>query len=235
MPRAVPRILLIPFLSLVSAQAAGDSSRAPVLVELFTSEGCSSCPPADRLLEQLDSRAIVLSEHVDYWDHLGWRDPFSSAAFSLRQESYGRQFRLDSVYTPEMVVDGAVEFTGADAVRANAEIAKAARRKKATVRIARTGAGLEIAVDDAPRSADVYLALADDSGTSQVAAGENRGRNLRYVAIVRGIRKIGSVRRGVEFHKVMELPTGSGAQRIVVFLQEDGTGEISGTALLGPL
>jgi hypothetical protein len=81
----------------------------------------------------------------------------------------------------------------------------------------------------------VYLALADDSGTSQVAAGENRGRNLRYVAIVRGIRKIGSVRRGVEFHKVMELPTGSGAQRIVVFLQEDGTGEISGTALLGPL
>src|SRR5579872_6741309 len=124
------------------AAVAAENSRAPVLVELFTSEGCSSCPPADRLLAQLDSHAIVLSEHVDYWDHEGWKDPYSSPQFTQRQQSYGRQFGLKSVYTPELVVDGAVEFVGNDGGRAAAEISKAEQRKKATVRIARTEAGI---------------------------------------------------------------------------------------------
>src|ERR1017187_9202440 len=114
MPRRLPFAVC---LIVLSAAAAGPE-RLPVLVELFTSEGCSSCPPADRLLQQLDSRSIVLSEHVDYWDHQGWKDRFSSHAFTVRQESYTRLFGLDSSYTPEMVIDGAAEFSGGNSAPA---------------------------------------------------------------------------------------------------------------------
>ena len=107
--------------------AGADSVRAPILVELFTSEGCSSCPPADRLLESLDPQVIVLSEHVDYWDRLGWRDPFSAHANTLRQEGYARGFGTEGPYTPQMVIDRATEFVGNDSRRAMEEIARAAK------------------------------------------------------------------------------------------------------------
>jgi len=226
----------LPFLVLfsLSAFAAGDSDRAPVIVELFTSEGCSSCPPADRVLEQLDSRAIVLSEHVDYWDRLGWRDPNSSAAFTQRQELYGRQFHLDGVYTPQMVVDGSVQFNGSEGQHAAAVIAEAARHPRAKVKLSRTGSGLQITIEDSPRAAGVFLALVDPEGASQVSAGENKGRRLHHVAIVRSIRKIATVRRGGGLLKTLELPDGSAARRVIVFLQQE-SGPICGAALLGPM
>ena len=131
-------LLLIP--AFLCAAASADT---PVIVELFTSEGCSSCPPADQLLAKLESQQpvagvhiIVLSEHVDYWDRLGWRDPFSSAQFTNRQQDYARLFHDDGPYTPEMVVDGTTGFVGnqsADALRA---ITQAARTDKSSVRIA---------------------------------------------------------------------------------------------------
>ncbi len=209
-------------------------SRAPVLVELFTSEGCSSCPPADKLLEKLDPQAIVLSEHVDYWDRLGWKDPFSSAASTARQQAYGRIFNLDSVYTPEMVVDGEAEFTGSDGHRASEAIARAAQKKKADVQLSRIDAGLRVEVEGAPAAGDLFFVLADDSAASQVSAGENSGRHLHHVAVVRSMQKIGSVKRGAKFSKVVELPRAADGQRIVVFLQEPGPGRISGVAMLPP-
>jgi hypothetical protein len=212
-----------------------DPSRAPILVELFTSEGCSSCPPADRLLQQIDPKAIVLSEHVDYWDHQGWKDPYSSHAFTARQEVYAHLFVTDGTYTPEMVIDGGVEFNGSDAGRASAELLKASRRKKADVHIARSPAGLKVEVADAPTSGDIYLALAQDTGSSQVSAGENKGRQLHHVAIVQSIRKIGSVKRGAAFSNEVELLRATDAQRIIVFLQESGQGKVDGAAMLDPV
>ena len=216
--------------------AAGpESPRTPVVVELFTSEGCSSCPPADRLLRKLDAEAIMLSEHVDYWDHQGWKDRFSSHAFTERQEAYVRRFGIDSAYTPEMVVDGAAEFAGSDATRAAQEIGKAARQPKAQVVLARTpSGGLRIEVGAAPAAADVMLALADPAAQSQVAGGENKGHSLTHVAVVRSLRKVGSVKRSAPFRSETSLPPGAAAQRVIVFLQEEGQTRICGVGMLGP-
>jgi len=210
------------------ATAAGPV-RAPVLVELFTSEGCSSCPPADQVLAALDPHAIVLGEHVDYWDHDGWRDRFSSHANTLRQESYARHFGIQGPYTPQMVVDGAIEFNGADGHRALEEVTRARDREKAAVRLSRTGAGVEITVDSAPHSADVLLALAQDAGETEVGGGENRGRHLKHVAILKSMRKVGSVKKGARFHQTVEAPADG---RVIVIVQDGDMGRVYGAALL---
>ena len=224
------RNLLLAALGASLLAAGADSSRAPVLVELFTSEGCSSCPPADRLLESLDSQAIVLSEHVDYWDRLGWRDPYSGHANTQRQEAYARGFGTQGPYTPQMVIDGVTEFVGNDARRAMDEIARARSREKTGVHLARTAAGIQVQIDAAAKAADVWLALADDSGTSQVTAGENQGRRLHHVAILRSLRKIGAVKRGTGFAGNVAVPPDAG--RVIVFLQDGGLGKVYGAGIL---
>src|SRR6266567_4617287 len=162
------------------------SQRQPVLVELFTSEGCSSCPPADALLERLDrtqpvagAQIIALSEHVDYWNHIGWADPYSSPAFSARQEKYARQFHTQGPYTPQMVVDGKTEFVGSDARSAESAIREALRQQKAAVRIGGTDGSAAVEVDRLPagkaHKAGVYVAYAADAGTQDVVRGENKG------------------------------------------------------------
>jgi hypothetical protein len=226
------RHLLVAAASLALSASAIDPQRAPVLVELFTSEGCSTCPPADRLLERLDPQAIVLSEHVDYWDRLGWKDRFSSHVFTERQEAYAHRFALDEPYTPQMVVDGAAQFVGSDARAAADEIGKAAVRPKVAIRLARTGASIRIAIDGSPNAADIWLAVADNSASSQVAAGENKGHELHHIAVVRSLRKIGSVKRGASYGGEIALPAGAAAQRVVLFLQESGQARVLGAAML---
>jgi hypothetical protein len=206
---------------------------APVVVELFTSEGCSSCPPADRLLQQLDGQAIVLGEHVDYWDHQGWKDRFSSHAFTERQAVYAGRFHLDGPYTPQMVVDGEAQFVGSDARRAAAEIAQAARRAKAEVKLTRTPGSVRVEVEGAPVFGDVILALADEGAVSEVRAGENQGHTLRHVAIVHSLRKIGTVKRGGGFRTDIALPADAAEQRVVVFVQDAGQGRVAGAAVAG--
>ena len=213
--------------------------REAVLVELFTSEGCSSCPPADALLEKLDrgqplpgTQIVVLSEHVDYWNHIGWADPYSSHAFSARQEQYARRFRTQGPYTPQMVVDGQSEFVGSDARAAESAIRSASKRQKAEIRITEEGGSAVIDVAPLPpgtaRKAAVFAAYAIDSGTQDVARGENRGRRLHHVAIAKELKQIGTVDDRTEFKT--KLPVESGA-RLIVFVQEFGNGPVWGTVM----
>jgi hypothetical protein len=232
-----------------ASSVANARPTSPVVVELFTSEGCSSCPPADALLQEFDRRAfpgaqlIVLSEHVDYWNHIGWQDPYSAAAFSHRQTAYGNRLGLESVYTPQMIVDGSDEFVGSSAQDAEKALEKAAAANKIPVKITEVGlkgnvlqAHLEIG--EAPRdvrSADVVLAVALDHAESQVEAGENSGRRLTHVAVVRALVKAGSIDAGQSFSKDVTVQLDKVVEpvdlRVIAFVQEKGQGKIRGATL----
>ena len=203
---------------------------AMVVVELFTSQGCSSCPPADALLAVLDKdpNVIVLSEHVDYWNHLGWRDPFSSSAHSARQQQYARRFGQDGPYTPQMVVDGQVQFVGSDARRARVAIAEAgalARRARVTVRREGDAVFVEAPALLVGSKAELWVGVLRAEGGAEVARGENAGRTLRHVGIVRTLVRGGTVtrERGASYRVVV-----GGGERVVAFLQEPGLGVILG-------
>jgi len=172
---------------------AATAAHADAVVELFTSQGCSSCPPADAVLSELDERddTIVLSWHVDYWDRLGWKDPFSSPEHSKRQRDYGRTFRLRSIYTPQMIVNGRREFVGSDAARARSELARAEALpldlRLTDVRLRNAELRARVAVSGEPPEGYRLLALIAEYGltTETIPRGENRGRSLRHDGVVR--------------------------------------------------
>ncbi len=232
---------IMPFLLLVAGVlGASDLERRPVLVELFTSEGCSSCPPADTLLEALDreqpipgARAIVLSEHVDYWNDGGWADPFSSHSFSLRQESYAARFGLDGPYTPEMVVDGKAQFVGSDRRAAIVAIRKAAEEAKLAIGLTAAGSGIAVHLEPLPphhgHSAGIFVALAADAASSNVRRGENQGRTLHHVSIAKGLKQVGSVTDRSGFD--ITLPAPAPGQRLIVFVQDRANGRVWGAAV----
>ncbi|HBY60983.1 MAG TPA: DUF1223 domain-containing protein [Solibacterales bacterium] len=210
---------------------AASNVRTPVLVELFTSQGCSSCPPADRLLERLDREqpvagadVLVLSEHVDYWNYLGWTDPFSSPAFSARQQRYVERFRLESAYTPQMVVDGASQFVGSDARRAEAAIAEAAGRPKKALRLELRGPALSFFVEQPAAGEAVIVALARETASVGVGRGENAGRQLRHVAVAEKLIETGRSQGEVNLRRER-----FDGYRIVAFAQ-DRTGRITAAA-----
>ncbi len=240
---------------------ASENIRTFVIVELFTSEGCSSCPPADALLAQLEktqpvkgAEIIVLSQHVDYWNRLGWADPFSSPAFSARQGEYSRAFGKQNVYTPQMIVDGQAEFNGSNKNRAYEAIAIAAQTPKASVQIATPVQGqeekglgrlrLRVNVEGLPAisdgdNAEVLLAITESNLSTNVARGENAGRRLYHVGVVRSLTVIGSVdpqgNGAFTAEPVVEMGKGMRREnlRVVVFVQERASRHVLGAAAAG--
>ena len=199
-------VAAVPIAAATSLRASRASSPVyasqPVVIELFTSEGCSSCPPADRVLAQLAESGldgipiIALSEHVDYWDRLGWKDPFSAARFTDRQQQYADVLRSD-VYTPQMIVDGRRQLVGSDRASVVDDIRKAAAAQKLDVKGAVTRQGTELVVTTkvgvadggkAPK-ADVVVAITEDGLESNVLRGENRGLRLAHAAVTRYLSK----------------------------------------------
>jgi hypothetical protein len=224
------------------------SSRTPVLVELFTSEGCSSCPPADKLLAVLDSKQpvsnaqiIVLEEHVDYWDREGWHDRFSSSLYTSRQSLYAPRLKFDDPYTPQMVVDGSFQFVGNDPSKAIAAITRAAGSPKIPLDLSAPvldGKYLAGSVSTASRSqlprGDLYGALVELTASTEVKSGENGGKHLDHVSVARSFQRIGKLQdlgNGPVAFKI-NVPAGIPAQhlRLVVFAQLPDQGAVRGIA-----
>jgi hypothetical protein len=221
---------------------AGDAQ--PVLVELFTSEGCSSCPPADALLRELERSpsipgvtVIAMSEHVDYWNHLGWSDPFSSAQMSARQQAYATHLGTQGIYTPQMIVDGVYEFTGGNSARAYHSIADASTRPKLElIAHALSRAKLHISAPASRAAADLFVATVYDPDPSAVSRGENSGRHLTHISVVKSLRKVGEIGPKKPFDA--DVPVSAGAQlpneRLIIFAQERGQGRVLGVAATTP-
>jgi hypothetical protein len=229
------------------------AAREPVIVELFTSEGCSSCPPADALLAELDTRqplgsaeVIALEEHVDYWDQQGWKDPFSSATWTARQYEYAG-LHHGNPYTPEMVVDGMEGFIGSRGGRARQEIEKAAAIQKTRVEISEISplqnksvafkVSVEKLLNIAPRdTAEVILVITESGLHSSVKAGENSGEELHHSPVVRELKVIGVMgkngEQGFTAQPAVKLDAKWNLEnlRAVLFVQEKKNRRILGAA-----
>ena len=247
-------LMLAPLMGWAGDVPAG-SAGSPVLVELFTSEGCSSCPPADAMLTKLDgeqpiagAQLIVLGEHVDYWDHDGWKDAYSSHAFTERQEDYARRFRLSEPFTPQMVVDGAAQMNGSNGALVARAVEDARGRAKVPVRISSMTAEnaktlrVHVEVEAMPadfkaRKAEIFVAVALNRAESHVSGGENKGRDIRHVAVAESIEKVGTVEKGKSFDREVAVKVKStgdlGNLRVIAFVQEADAGAVVGASMSG--
>ncbi len=241
------------------AASPASGTRTVVVAELFTSEGCSSCPPADEALTQLVQRqpiegveVLALGEHVDYWDRLGWRDPFSSAIFSGRQSNYdARVLHRNEVYTPQFVIDGRLQRVGSDLDGIRQAIKQASDSPKAGVQLVVSGQtdealSVDVRVEMPPaltlhEPADVLLAVTEDKLATEVRRGENHGRTLRHSAVVRSLTPIGTLSpddRTWSMHVPLSVASGwtLANVRVIGFLQERESRRIigAGAAMSGP-
>jgi len=238
-------VRLIPVFSLALIGSGFAVAQNPVVVELFTSEGCSSCPPADEVLAELGrqpqkngAELILLGEHVDYWNYIGWTDRFSSAQFSQRQSNYARDFRLASPYTPQMVIDGRVQFVGNNLDDVRQKIAGEGKQPKpAQVSLKWSGSDqLHVAVQSGSAGkAKILLAVTEDGLSTAVGSGENGGHTLHHTAVVRQLREFGSTDLGAGKDKfettvdVQRNPAWNVAQlKLAVLVQDPATGRILG-------
>jgi hypothetical protein len=223
-----------------SAYAGPPGERQPVILELFTSEGCSSCPSADTLLAALSrgqpvpgADVIALELHVDYWNYLGWSDPFSTAANSDRQRAYGVAFHQRGIYTPQLVVDGHAELLGSDSGGAKEAIAAAVRAPRARVTLAVNEGKITINIADVPgprEPASVWLAITEEGLHTDVPRGENAGSRLAHGPIVRRISRVGAAAPAFagEVAAALDPAWKRESARAVVFVQRDRDLQILG-------
>jgi hypothetical protein len=218
-----------------------------VLVELFTSEGCSSCPPADALLKLVNGSqtnggqlVVGVSEHVTYWNSLGWADPYSSPAYTERQNAYSERFHLEGPYTPQMVINGAEQIVGSDHAAllhaVEKEDAESPRMSLRIVSISVAANTLTVnltASGDVPKQgADLMAVLADDSDRSNVLRGENSGRLLAHVAVARSITRVAKVKTAGDLTVQIPIPDSFQAtpgHHLILFAQTPGNGRVLGT------
>jgi hypothetical protein len=241
MKRVVPILLLVFVALLVVAMERGTAPNVgehPVVVELFTSQGCSSCPPADELLRrisrdpQLRGRVIPLAFHVDYWNHLGWRDPFSSPEWSQRQVDYVRAMKLKSAYTPQVVINGARQMVGSSTFEVYRAIEEESRRAPAgTVSVTPSAGSASIRAQSSKPDVDLIVVTFENGAQTKVIRGENTGKTLANDAIVRSLKRIATLdgRKAVE--KRVDVRPKHG---VAAFLQERATRRIVAAAIYAP-
>jgi hypothetical protein len=238
-------------LILLAAAARAEHPGAPVLIELFTAEGCSSCPPADHFLAELDAaqpvpgaRLIVLSEHVDYWDQQGWPDPYASKAFTERQVAYDRSLRVREPFTPQFIIDGTIDMRLSRRDRIGEQLRAAAAAAKIPVNIESVSIGggaapvisgvVRVEGVTADRPCDLFVGIALDHADTQVLRGENRGQHLMHVAVLRDLVRVGAVAPGAASRQSFSLELRPGfdgsALRVVAFVQRPGPGAVLGAA-----
>ena len=220
-------------------------AQAPVVVELFTSEGCSSCPPADAMLIKLShqrstniAELILLEEHVEYWNDGGWHDRFSGPTYTQRQYDYVKDLHLATAYTPQIVIDGHFQASGNNPAQVQQFLLQAAKSPKpaaVTLHLASSDK-LQVSIDNPSRAKiEVLLAVTEDDLTTNVRGGENGGRTLTHSAVVRELRKVGST-SDEKFDKVINLPDKSDWKkpdlRAIILVQNPSSGEILGAAQL---
>jgi hypothetical protein len=234
-------------------QSENTGSKPVVIVELFTSEGCSSCPPADLLLKKLSedqpvqgAQVVALEEHVDYWNRQGWTDPFSSADFTRRQEDYVGVFHNATVYTPQMIVDGQTEVTGSQASKALAAIEASSQKPKVNVQVSPaagnsgSATAFDVSVSNSAAGAgkhglELWLAVTERGLQSDVKAGENSGATLKHAAVVRSLHKVGDVHGDGPLAKPVNVNVGKQWKHeqlsVVAFVVQKDSRKIVGAAI----
>ena len=224
-------------LAVQAADPGSAARRGPVVVELFTSQGCSSCPAADKFLGELAGRGdvIALSFHVDYWNYMGWADPFSRADNSARQRAYKHAMGLRYVYTPQMVVDGRTQAVGSERDAVERLIGEAAQRPSLPVVLKQNGNEIEVSVEgaDDAETAVVWLVVFDRVHKTKIERGENSGRSILNVHVVQSMTPIGKW-TGQPLRISYTTDLMSPQRGAAVLVQKKGTGPILGAAMIRP-
>lgn len=231
---------LIVALLILTTGVIGLSAKTPVLVELFTSQGCPNCPEADRVLAQLENtqpiagaEIITLAWHVNLWDSFNWKDEFSSPVFTQRQVIYSRVLFISEIYTPQMFVDGTIHFVGSRQDKATKAIAQAIKTAKPEINLSVSGEKLLINIPNLPKhqSATVYLALTESNLVRKIGRGNNEGKTLEHPSVARGLHAIGSIDAQTSQFKAetffqMQPEWKRENVKIIVFVQENATRKI---------